>query len=135
MEPVAAEIPEEDMQAIAAWFAGLDSPPHPDSALPGADLDAGMDIALNGAPARRVAACQACHDANARPTYPRLAGQSATYLQAQLQLWRDAPPTETAYGDLMAHAVGKITDDQIRDVSAWYASQPPFGPTPGEASE
>ena len=85
--------------------------------------------------ATSVAACQACHDANARPTYPRLAGQSATYLQAQLQLWRDAPPTETAYGDLMAHAVGKITDDQIRDVSAWYASQPPFGPTPGEASE
>lgn len=135
MEPVAAEIPEEDMQAVAAWFAGLDSPPHPDNTLPGADLEAGMDIALNGVPARRVAACQACHDANARPTYPRLAGQSAAYLQAQLQLWRDAPPSETAYGDLMTHAAGKITDDQIRDVAAWYASQPPFSAPDSEAPE
>jgi cytochrome c553 len=123
MQPVAAEIPESEFSAIAAYFSTLDSPSHPHDPAPQASLDAGMAIALQGAPRRRVAACQACHGADANPTYPRLAGQSADYLNAQLQLWRDNPPSETGYGELMAGAVGKITDEQMRDVSAWYASQ------------
>ncbi len=123
MEPVAADIPEEDFEAIAAWFASLDSPQHQNEQAPDANLDAGSAIALNGDPVRRVAACQACHGSDARPAYPRLAGQSAAYLEAQLKLWRDAPPSETGFAKLMAGAVGRMTDDQIRDVSAWYASE------------
>lgn len=124
MEPVASEISEKQMEEIAALFARLDSPGYADNSLPDADLEAGQQIALEGVPARRVAACQACHDADAKPEYPRLAGQSAIYLRNQLKLWRDAPPSDTAYAELMRHATGWITDAQIRDVAAWYASQP-----------
>lgn len=127
MEPVAAEIPEEEMQAIAAWFSALDSPRHETPGLPEADLEAGREIALNGDPVRRVGACQACHDSEAKATYPRLAGQSAVYLEIQLKLWRDSPPSKTGYGELMTGAMGRMTDKQIRDVAAWYASQPPSG--------
>lgn len=135
MEPVAAEIPDNEFAEIATYFAGLNSPRHDDLSLTGADLDAGMDIALNGDPSRRVAACQACHNGGASPAYPRLSGQSAAYLEALLKLWRDSPPSETAYGDLMSGAIGKMTDEQIRNVSAWYASQSPGGGTDTGASE
>ena len=123
MEPVAAEISEDQMDEIAAWFAALNSPTYADNTLADADLDAGRQIALDGVPARRVAACQACHDSNGSPAYPRLSGQSAIYLRNQLELWRDAPPSDTAHAELMREAIGRITDEQIRDVSAWYASQ------------
>lgn len=135
MEPVAAEIPREEIDAIAALFSDLGSPSHPQNTLPGADLEAGREIALNGLPGRRVAACQACHDGNARATYPRLAGQSAEYLKTQLELWRGDPPSDTAYADIMAAAIGKMRDDEIRDVAAWYASQPPFGTDPASPDE
>lgn len=125
MEPVAAEIPQERMAEIAAYYAALDTPPHPGDTIVGADLDAGLALAMSGDPSRRIGACQACHGGDARETFPRLAGQSAAYIAGQLELWRDHPPSDTAYGRIMSAATGRITDDQIRNVAAWYASQPP----------
>lgn len=129
MEPVAAEIPLEEMDAIAAWFSARATPAFPPDALEGADLEAGRRIALSGDPARRVAACHACHGPDANVSYPRLAGQSAVWLENRLAIWRSSPPEKTAYSELMAKAVGKMTPEQMRDVSAWYARQSPPQPS------
>lgn len=128
MEPVAAEIPQEQFEQIAAYYSGLESPRHT-LTVRDADLEAGEAIAFSGDPSRRIGACQACHGRGANPAYPRLAGQSQTYLQGQLKLWRDNPPSETGHGRLMARAMGRMSDEQIRDVSAWYAGLDVSGET------
>lgn len=125
MEPVAASLSEEEADAVAAWFADLAGPVHPDRDSEGADRGAGERIARIGDASRRVAACDACHGPAANEAFPRLAGQSEAYLRSQLALWQTAPPSASPYADLMAGAVGRMTPDQARDVAAWYASQPP----------
>jgi cytochrome c553 len=80
----------------------------------------GMQIANSGTP-DGVAACASCHGAkgegNAASGFPRIAGQSQSYLAHQLTSFangsRDNP--------IMAPMAKKLTPQQIDAVSAYYA--------------
>ena len=129
MEPIAAEIPEALLADVAAYYADLEPRPHPPPAFKG-NPKRGREIALYGDPDNRVAACQACHSSAAKPDYPRLAGQSASYMTARLQHWKIGHESKTPLDALMANAMGKLSDEQIDDVVAWYASRPIEGEPP-----
>ena len=77
------------------------------------DAAAGKDKAMT---------CTACHgpDGNsAVPTFPKLAGQGEKYLLKQMQDIRDGRrPVPT-----MAGQVDNMTDEDLADIAAWYASQ------------
>ncbi|MER0238556.1 c-type cytochrome [Fulvimarina sp. MAC8] len=98
---------------------------HPSDAM----LKLGRLLAEDGIAARKLPACDSCHDAEGRQKnahYPYLAGQPAWYTKAQLELWKDHDITRggTRYSHLMTPIAVNLTDEQIEAVAAWYASRP-----------
>ena len=70
----------------------------------------------------KSAVCQACHGLDGKsvdPTYPNLAGQHEDYLQKALADYRAGRRTNA----IMAGFAGPLTDQDIMDLAAWYASQ------------
>jgi len=80
--------------------------------------------ALAGDPAagrKKASACQTCHgyDGIARiPIAPHIAGESEVYLTTQLKAFRSGKRTH----EIMSIIAGQLSDDDIADLSAWYAS-------------
>ena len=70
----------------------------------------------------KAATCVACHGADgnsAAPTFPKLAGLGERYLLKQMQDIRDgARPVPTMVGQ-----VDNMTDEDLADIAAFYASQ------------
>ena len=68
-----------------------------------------------------AAACRACHglDGIARlPNAPHIAGESELYLIAQLRAFRSGERKS----ELMSVVAQSLSDDDIADLAAWYAS-------------
>jgi cytochrome c553 len=66
--------------------------------------------------------CQACHGSDGNSTnaqYPRLAGQHASYLERALLDYKSGARSNP----IMAGFAAGLTEQQIKDVSAWFASQ------------
>ncbi|WP_242489804.1 c-type cytochrome [Noviherbaspirillum cavernae] len=92
--------------------------------------NAGMQIANSGAP-NGVAACASCHGAqgegNAAANFPRIAGQSQTYLARQIKSYADGRRDNA----VMAPIAKALDEQQINAVAAYYAGlQPPSTPAP-----
>jgi cytochrome c553 len=69
----------------------------------------------------KSAVCAACHGADGKaiqPTYPNLAGQHAEYTAKQLTDYRDGNRVNV----LMSGQAANLTDEDILDLSAYYAS-------------
>lgn len=86
------------------------------------DPEKGRTLVMQG-DGQGGAPCLACHgldgSGNADATFPRLAGLDAGYLAAQLRDFRDGRRTSP----VMAPNAAKLSDQQIEDVSAYYAAQ------------
>lgn len=71
---------------------------------------------------RRVAGmCQTCHGINGYaqiPIAPHIGGEPAAYLARQLQAFRSGEREH----EMMSVVAKSLTDEQIGDVAAWYAS-------------
>ena len=73
--------------------------------------------------------CFACHGADGVspiPTQPHLAAQLPDYIAKQLNNMKSvggAPPLRD--NPIMSGVVGMLSDEDIRNVAAWYAAQPP----------
>lgn len=66
--------------------------------------------------------CHACHGETGIATqtiYPNLAGQHQDYLEKAMRDYRDGHRTNP----VMSSFALNLTDDDIEDISAWYASQ------------
>jgi len=66
--------------------------------------------------------CEACHGTDGKsvdPSYPNLAGQHDSYLQKALADYRSGRRTNP----VMAGFAGPLSDQDIEDLAAWYASQ------------
>jgi cytochrome c553 len=127
MQPLASDLDAESIAKLARYYAGL-APPQPRSPLDAeaASIERGRRIATIGDPQGRIPACNACHGDTGLPTFPRLAGQRAPYLMRQLQLWKGGLNAATDIGAIMAPIATRLTDEQIRDASAYYASLAPM---------
>ncbi|MBY4679072.1 c-type cytochrome [Marinobacterium arenosum] len=70
-------------------------------------------------------ACASCHGPTGRATskgYPNLDGQNAAYLEKVLRAYRDRS-RKGAMAFLMYPEAAELSDDQIEDLAAFYASQ------------
>ena len=66
--------------------------------------------------------CQACHGVDGKsiaPNYPNLAGQHESYLVKALADYRAGRRTNP----IMAPMAANLSDQDIEDLAAWYASQ------------
>lgn len=71
----------------------------------------------------KSAVCHACHGANGKslqPIYPNLGGQHQDYLIKTLEGFRDGSRPNAIMNGFSAN----LTDVDIADITAWYASQP-----------
>ena len=71
---------------------------------------------------KKSATCQACHGptgVSVLPIYPNLAGQHQDYLSKTLHGFRDGSRPNA----IMSGFAGGLSDADIEDLAAWYASQ------------
>jgi len=70
----------------------------------------------------KSAVCHACHGADGKgtqPNYPSLGGQQQNYLSKAMRDFRDGARQDPVMSSLAA----SLSDADIEDISAWYASQ------------
>lgn len=97
----------------------------PTAATP-ADKSPGGDASAGKAVAERE--CKACHGLDGRgvaPGIPHLAAQRERYLFLALTEYKEVKRTHAALKEL----AGRLTPAELRNVIAYYASQPPVPPT------
>ena len=76
--------------------------------------------------ATKAAVCRACHGPqgnSANPDWPRLAGQSAVYIAAQLHLFRAG----VRDNPMMKPMAAALSDQDIGDLAVYYEAQTPRG--------
>lgn len=129
MKGFATGLDAADRKAIAAYYSAL--PVVAPASLPAAPTDKlGATLAMRGIGAgsdHTIPACDSCHGAGGlgvAPAFPRLAGEPAAYLAAQLKDWQ----TGSRNGNnlhLMHNVAVMLDAAQIKAVSAYFAALPP----------
>lgn len=82
-------------------------------------------FAAKGDPAKgknKIATCTACHGTNGKgiqPIYPNLCGQHEEYMVIQLKAFKSGERKNA----LMAPMVASLSEQDMRDVAAYYAKQ------------
>ena len=121
MNDQAAELNEAEMRALGVYFS-MKQPKAYNVADP--DLAAvGRYIYHKGNPYSGVAACASCHGPSGEGTaqLPRLAGQHAAYIEAQL---KEFNKRERTNDNAVMHAIAaKLTELEMRSVSVYLSGK------------
>lgn len=123
MQPIAAALSAEESDAVSTMLAAKPWPAVERIGRAAAVAGIGETLALRGAWERDIPACVACHGPSGvgvGDAFPPLAGQSAQYLTAQLNAWRQGTRKNDP-NDLMGHIARKLTDDEIQVISQYFA--------------
>lgn len=78
--------------------------------------------------AAKSAVCVACHGPNGNsvnPQWPRLAGQDAAYIEAQLKQFHDK--TRVDPSSVMPPMAAGLSDQDMQDLAAYFSQQTPSG--------
>lgn len=121
MAGMVAGLSQADMRAVAAYFASQTQRP---ALASDKDLAAlGQKLWRGGIADKGVAACAGCHGpdgAGIPDRYPRLSGQFAPYLEAQLRLFRSQGRANDPNG-MMRGVTARMSDQEIRAVAEYAA--------------
>jgi cytochrome c553 len=121
MNAMVAEISEADLKGLAAYYGGQKLKP---AAAADRDLASlGQKIWRGGVPASNVPACAGCHGpagAGMPAQYPRLAGQFAEYLVAQLKAFKEGARANDPNA-MMRGVAARMTEQEIRAVAEYAA--------------
>jgi cytochrome c553 len=121
MTPMVVNLSDADMKSLAAYYAGQQLKP---AAAADKDLAAmGQRIWRGGIATSNVPACAGCHGpagAGIPAQYPRLSGQFAEYLAAQLKGFRDGARANDPNG-AMRGVAARMTEREIRAVAEYAA--------------
>jgi cytochrome c553 len=120
MTPFATNLSDQDIHDLAAYYAYLPRLPayHP------APEGTPPRIVMHGAPLRGIAPCGSCHGAlDNKPGSPWLEGLSAAYMKAQLEAFA-AGTRRNDISMQMRNVAKKLTAEEIRQASDYYAAQP-----------
>lgn len=123
MQAAVAGLTDRSIDGLATYYAGLRTPtPSRPRAPDHAVIDRGAALARDGVPSRGVPACLDCHGPEALAAYPRLAGQSARYLEGQLRVWRAGMNDRSAGGRIMAPIARRLNPKEAADLAAYFSS-------------
>lgn len=115
MQAQAAQLSDQDIADIAAYFASIeDDPASGISSAGSARIAAGQENSVT---------CQACHGAvgiAAAAQWPNLAGQHASYLLEAMLQYRNGAREDS----VMAPLVSSLDEDTLAEIAAFYAAQP-----------
>jgi cytochrome c553 len=121
MSGMVANLSDADMKSLAAYYAGQKLKPAlaTDKNL----AAAGQKLWRGGNAASGVPACAGCHGpagAGIPGQYPRLAGQYAEYIAAQLKSFRDGARANDPNGTMRGVAA-RLSEREIRAVAEYAA--------------
>jgi cytochrome c553 len=121
MAGMVANLSAADMQNVAAFYASQKLKP---AAAKDKELAAlGQKVYRGGNTAAGVAACAGCHGpsgAGIPAQYPRISGQFAEYVEAQLKAFRAGTRVNDPNGMMRGVAV-RMTDREIQGVAEYVA--------------
>lgn len=124
MRAAAAGLDETTMRSLAEHYAAArPAASNTGNATPG-DATRGEAIAREGLPRAGIPPCAGCHglaEGPRYPHYPRLAGQQAWFLSAQLELFKARARGGTPYAPIMQAVAERLDAQQINDLAAFYA--------------
>lgn len=124
MSPIADRLTEHEMEAVAAYYGAMPTgtiPKHGE--VPGTELQWGGQLSAVGSAEKGIPACVNCHGANGTglaPSVPYLAGQYASYMELQLQLWKDGVRDNDAM-NVMSSIARKMNENDMRAVSEYLS--------------
>jgi cytochrome c553 len=119
MAGFAASLSAEDRRNLGAWFAS--QKPKPGTAKNKETLEFGARIYRAGIPEKSVPACSGCHSPNGAgipAQYPRLSGQFAEYIEAQLKAFRDGTRRNSVP---MMQTAARLSDREMAAVADYIA--------------
>jgi cytochrome c553 len=121
MTLVSRNLDDGDLADILAWYAARRW-----RAGDGVSADAAaLRLYAEGDPARGIVACATCHGSPGQPPasadMPRIAGQDAAYLKAQLQHWRSGDRSNSVGGQMTISARA-LTDIEIQALATGIAA-------------
>ncbi|MGF6722110.1 cytochrome c553 [Paraburkholderia sp. GAS41] len=117
MSPMAANLSEQDMRDLAAYYASL-----PARRPQGLDLANTPAIVVHGAPLRNIPACAVCHGGiDTKAGSPWLDGLPAAYTQAQLRAFASGTRHNDISGQ-MRNIAQNMTPTEMAEAASWYAS-------------
>jgi cytochrome c553 len=119
MSGMAAMLSDDDMKNVAAWLTAQKA--KPGFAKDKDTVALGERIYRGGIPDRQIAACAGCHSPNGAgipSQYPRLSGQHAAYVSAQLSAFRGGVRNNNLQ---MTQVAAKLNDREIAAVSDYIA--------------
>lgn len=121
MSGMVANLSSEDMANLAAFFARQKA-----RSVGASDADLvkqGQEIYRGGILTKNIAACSACHSpdgAGIPSQFPRLAGQHAEYVEAQLKAFRSGERANDPNG-MMRAVAARLSDREIKALSEYIA--------------
>jgi cytochrome c553 len=119
MKGFASTLSDDDMRNVAAFYAGVQ--PKAGFAKNKDLVKLGEKIYRGGIAERGIAACAGCHSptgAGIPSQYPRLAGQHADYVEAQLTAFRDGQRRNSTQ---MSGVAANLSAREIKAVSDYIA--------------
>lgn len=108
----AASLSSEDIADIAAYFASVEKSGE-------AEPSSGGDAAAGKEKAQTCAACHGADGQSRNPMYPVLASQYADYIVHSLQAYKAGMRKDPIMGSMAA----ALTEEDMKDLAAWFASQ------------
>ena len=129
MSPIAQQLTPADRQSVALYYAELTSPERVVQPGPadGRLIQSGAMLYAQGSAERGIQACANCHGpagSGLNRVYPPLLGQPASYVDAQLRLWRDGVRRNDIY-DVMGSIARRMTDEDVRAAALYVAGIAP----------
>jgi cytochrome c553 len=121
MSSMVANLSGDDMANLAAYFAGQKA--RPVGASDPELVAQGSQIYRGGILSKSVAACSACHspDGAGMPAqFPRLAGQHAEYVEAQLKAFRSGERANDP-NRMMRAVAARLSDGEIKAVAEYIS--------------
>jgi cytochrome c553 len=127
MKIAVSRMNDSTFEKLARHYADQRRPAKPARA-DAASTARGKEIAEQGLPRAGVPACLGCHGGSRKnPLYPKLSGQKQVYMESQLRLFADNMRGGTAYAHVMTKVAKKLSDRDISDIAAYFASMKQSG--------
>lgn len=121
MTPLVANLSEQDMNDLAAFYASL---PLPEGITPKQYLKRGEQLYRGGDFSKHITACIACHgpsgQGNAQANFPVLSGQHAAYTVQQLQAFKDKKRSNDL-NSIMRDISARMSEDDMQAVANYVA--------------
>lgn len=130
MTPLAKALNQQQMIDVAAYYAAQSgAPAYPPQAVDAIVLQSGGALSAVGSAEAGIPACVNCHGPQGTglaPSFPYLAGQYASYIELQLQAWKQGRRKNDPLG-VMADIASRMSPEDIRGSAAYFAAMPPPG--------